>query len=64
MLGERGQGASSSPQILDENSDSFKILYLEQEVQELKKSLKQERSKNSYLGSLMEQSQKLKVQHQ
>ncbi len=47
-----------------EDQDGFKVLFLEEELKEMKKALKDEKLKNAYLVQLLEQAQKLKVQPQ
>ena len=47
-----------------EDHDELKIIFLEEEIKELKKTLKEERLRNNYLTQLLEQAQKLKVQPQ
>ncbi len=46
------------------NTDELKIIFLEEEIKEMKKTLKEERLRNKYLTELLEQAQKLKVQPQ
>ena len=47
-----------------DDHDDLKVIFLEEEIKELKKTLKEERLRNNYLTQLLEQAQKLKVQPQ
>eukprot|EP00918_Siedleckia_nematoides_P097606 GHVU01213837.1.p1 GENE.GHVU01213837.1~~GHVU01213837.1.p1 ORF type:complete len:435 (+),score=53.92 GHVU01213837.1:564-1868(+) len=58
------QQSEPQSQVSDEKIQELKVIFLEEEIKELKKTLRDEKSKNNYLTQLLEQSEKQEVQQQ
>lgn len=64
MISQTIDYTSSAGQLREDRLDELKIIFLEEEIKELKHALRESRNRNNYLSQLLEQAEEIKKKQQ